>query len=120
MKSHAINCSVKVYFDNLPQFRICSQGSWSFQQNFRLLSQYNSYSIFQGDFECKYPIFVSKQSSLSRLRQWLFTPSNLQMPFLNDMNFLLKILIVSSVFVIRTSVRFGKCKKQKPYKNMFL
>ena len=86
MKSHAINGSFKVYFEDLPQFRICSQCSWSFQQNFRLLSQYNSYSIFQGDFECKYPIFLSKQSSLSRLRQWLFTPSNLQMPLSNDMN----------------------------------
>ncbi len=40
----------------------------------------------QGDFECKYPMFVSKQSSLSRLRQWLLTPSNLQMPFSNVMN----------------------------------
>ncbi len=28
-------------------------------------------------------VFVSKQSSLSGTRQWLFTPLNLQMPFSN-------------------------------------
>ena len=125
MKSHAINCSFKVYFEDLPQFRICSQCSWSFQQNFRLLSQYNSYSIFQGDFEFKYPIFVSKQFSLSRLRQWLFTPSNSQMAFSNDMNpkpteFFAQNTYGILLFCDKKIDPIWKVLKQKPHKNMFL
>ena len=64
------------YFEDVPQFHLCAQCSWFVSINFQPVIPY--FKVISNE---NFLYLVPKQSFLSTLRQWLFTPSNLQMPF---------------------------------------